>query len=396
MAARDEKVEALKIPQLDLEFARRGVCGVRVMQRFGGLLLLLMSTAALGTYLILPPQPDDDADLAEVTRISIAPYHPERTTNIVRTFTPASPAPAPAEKSGRNANTASHETPDPSVAWTTVVTADRSRAAVLRSSKPGDSATRYELARDLQRGLKRAGCYGGPITGVWSASTKQAMSVFLDRANATLPIKAPDFILLSLVQNHSEISCTADCPSGQSRDTAGRCVPSAVLAQTSTPPQQSETNPVSDVKSRNSQSRVAVVSERLPWLDHNGRSIVTPPQVPRAAPPPGMMSIGGPAVASAQPAASEHDNGAPLNGASGSVADPNTDVAALTSEDEVSDDAAPDTLEVAPAAKRSYTRHSRSWRDRPRRYGYAGKHRRGDPRPGTMRYNLVQALGGIY
>lgn len=375
------------------------------MQRFGGLLLMLMGTAALGSYLILPPPPDDDADLAEVTRISIAPYHPARTDNAVRSFAPASPVFHDIAKTDAGADVAPTDRPNTSSAWTTVVTADRSRETILRSSKPGDAATRYELARDLQRELKRAGCYGGEITGVWSPATKRAMSAFLDRANATLPINAPDYILLSLVQNHSEIACTAECPSGQAMDQTGRCVPSAVLAQASKRSQRIEANRAMDLDTptNTSQPRVAAAPERLPWLDSNGRSVVTPPPpAPRGTPPPGMMSIGGPAVASSQPSSQgvtiERDNGTSINGASGSVADPGAaNVASVMPDDGTAGSAAgidPDGEAIAPPIKRTYTQ--RAHRDRPRQYGYGGKRRRGDPRPGTMRYNLVQALGGIY
>jgi hypothetical protein len=35
-------------------------------------------------------------------------------------------------------------------------------------------------------------------------------------------------------------------------------------------------------------------------------------------------------------------------------------------------------------------------RPRPSSYAYAGRTRRGQPRPGTVRFNLMQSLGGIY
>ncbi|HVJ79248.1 MAG TPA: peptidoglycan-binding domain-containing protein [Hyphomicrobium sp.] len=377
------------------------------MQRFGGLLLMLIGTVALGGYLYLPSSEDDAAELAEVMRISVAPSHPIHPDGTVRVFAPASPIFRDAVK--RN-DTASSDRPAAATAWTTVVTPSHSRRAVLRSSQPGDAPTRYELARDLQRGLKRAGCYGGAITGVWSPSTKRAMSAFLERANATLPIEAPDFILLSLVQSHNEIVCSDACPSGQMMDRAGRCMPNAIVAQTD----KRSDSPDATTKATRRARVVVGSAEQLPWLDRNGRSLVTPSH--RSAPLPGMMSMGGPPVAP-EPAAAgngassgtgshisvEPDSDTPLIPPAGSVADPNgSRVASLTAEDGTAGDAAaiaavaePDLLTIAKPEKRRHAKRARNW-DRPKHERrYAGR-RRGEPRPGTMRYNLVQALGGIY
>lgn len=351
------------------------------MQRLGELLFMLSGTAVLGAYLYLPTPPDDITDRAEVTHVSIAPYHKAPADNgAVRSFSPASPVFRDEMKTHGASATIDKPMPD---AWTTVVSPRRSAKAVLRSAQPGDAATRYELAVDLQRELKRAGCYGGEINGVWGQATKWAMSAFLEHANATLPIKAPDYILLSLVQNRNEISCTAACRTGQVKNLSGRCVPNTVVAETS-----KRSRGVADARQRDT----ARAPEQLPWLDRDGRSrVATTPAAERPAPPPGMMSIGGP-VASAAASA----NGAPVTGASASVADSDAaKVAALTPGDEAG--SAANTEPDALATEKSYhAKKSRSWRERARHSGSAGRHRRGDPRPGTARYNLVQALGGIY
>jgi peptidoglycan hydrolase-like protein with peptidoglycan-binding domain len=94
------------------------------------------------------------------------------------------------------------------------------------------------LARELQRELKRVGCYHGEINGVWTTSTRSAMKAFTERVNATLPIEQPDYILLSLVQSRQEDSvCSRSCPSGQGLINQGQCVPNAIIAKgTRTPP----------------------------------------------------------------------------------------------------------------------------------------------------------------
>jgi hypothetical protein len=378
------------------------------MQRFGGLLLMLSGVVALGGYLTLPPPPDDAADLAEITRISIAPYHRERSDDGgIRTFSPASTAFREVVNSdGAKPAPTSQQPVQP---WTTIVSAEPSRGAVLRSAEPGDARTRFELARDLQRELKRAGCYWGEITGAWSPATKRAMTAFMDRANATLPVGAPDYILLSLVESHSEISCSAACPSGQMMDQAGRCVPNAVIAQASKRSKRLEARRVADARGTGDPPRVAARPEQLPWLDRDGRSIVAQ-TVPRAAPPPGMMSIGGPSFgtppsptgALSQQVIIERDDGAPLDNGSNSAIGPTNpnEVAALTTVDgQANGDATASAAapELAPPA-RPERRRAKRLRERPRSYGYGqvGRTRRGDPRPGTPRYNLVQVLGGIY
>jgi peptidoglycan hydrolase-like protein with peptidoglycan-binding domain len=93
---------------------------------------------------------------------------------------------------------------------------------------PGDRAS---LVRELQRELKRVGCYSGDVNGVWTTSSRMAMKSVADRVNATLPIDNPDDILLSLVRGQQDGVCGAPCPSGQTANDTGRCLPAAVLAK---------------------------------------------------------------------------------------------------------------------------------------------------------------------
>ena len=67
------------------------------------------------------------------------------------------------------------------------------------ASAPADRT----LIRDLQRELKRVGCYEGEIDGVWTRSTRDAMERFTELANAKLPTHEPDIILLSLVRGYA-------------------------------------------------------------------------------------------------------------------------------------------------------------------------------------------------
>ena len=83
---------------------------------------------------------------------------------------------------------------------------------------------RDAIERQLQKELRRVGCYSGELNGVWTTSTRRAMQAFTDRVNAVLPIDQPDGILLALVQGHPGKVCGAPCPVGQglSRDIAVR------------------------------------------------------------------------------------------------------------------------------------------------------------------------------
>ena len=93
---------------------------------------------------------------------------------------------------------------------------------------PGD---RISLVRELQRELKRVGCYSGDVNGVWTTSSRMAMKSVTDRVNATLPIDNPDDVLLSLVRGQQDGICGAPCPSGQTANDTGRCLPAAELAK---------------------------------------------------------------------------------------------------------------------------------------------------------------------
>jgi hypothetical protein len=101
----------------------------------------------------------------------------------------------------------------------------------LTSSKPADADARRALTKDLQRELRRVGCYQGDLDGSWGPETKRAMSAFTDRVNATLPVEEPDYILLALVRGQSVQTCGKSCPSGQELASDGRCLPRVIIAR---------------------------------------------------------------------------------------------------------------------------------------------------------------------
>lgn len=150
------------------------------------------------------------------------------------------------------------------------------------------------LARDLQRELRRVGCYGGDLNGVWTTASRRAMKAFTDRVNAALPVDTPDPILLSLVRAHHGDACGKPCPAREGLAEDGRCLPTAVLAHL-TKRSAPSPEPVA-AKVREPSARPAPVISG--WTTTVS---ATPPPV-AAQPPPGRMALAGP-QSEAQPAA---------------------------------------------------------------------------------------------
>jgi hypothetical protein len=107
------------------------------------------------------------------------------------------------------------------------------------------SLTGERLVRELQRALKRVGCYSHEINGDWTSMTRRAMKDFMDRVNAVLPLEAPDAVMLALLHTHAEVVCGGACPAGQSLDKEDRCIPSALRAAKSVRTEMTEVAPQS-------------------------------------------------------------------------------------------------------------------------------------------------------
>lgn len=90
--------------------------------------------------------------------------------------------------------------PAPSVVIVTPAARTPLPAAYDTHKPPAD---RTVMTRDLQRELKRVGCYEGEIHGVWTRSTRDAMVRFAELVNAKLPTNEADIVLLSLVRGYA-------------------------------------------------------------------------------------------------------------------------------------------------------------------------------------------------
>jgi hypothetical protein len=87
----------------------------------------------------------------------------------------------------------------------------------------------FRLVQELQRELKRLGCYLQEINGEWTPASRRAMRDFTERVNAVLPLDAPDPVLLALLRSERKPVCGDTCPEGQVLTKDNRCLPSALL-----------------------------------------------------------------------------------------------------------------------------------------------------------------------
>jgi hypothetical protein len=163
------------------------------------------------------------------------------------------------------------------------------KSAVIRAgdatqdSIAGGEAQRVALTRDIQRELKRVGCYGGVVDGVWGGGSRRAILTFMDRVNASLPTSEPDVFILSLLRAQDASVCSATCPSGQSMTQNGRCLPTAIVAQAGA-------RGVLPVAAAPEPAQSSVVAEaQIPTTPRSGASL--PDNDPAFS---GRMSIGGP------------------------------------------------------------------------------------------------------
>lgn len=69
------------------------------------------------------------------------------------------------------------------------------------------TAAAAHLAGDIQRQLRRLGCYEGPLNGEWDAATRTAMGRALTLRNARLSVKDADVALLALAQGSGDGLC---------------------------------------------------------------------------------------------------------------------------------------------------------------------------------------------
>ena len=211
--------------------ARAGWFGVRASYSNKGSGIALVLTG-LGLAAYAMPSGVDPEARSSVRQAEIAQVVEVRAVRPA----PAIPAPATYHAASRAA--------DPAAA-PQVATASAALPAASRTAADGEAhaapaprprepraipADSHGLTLELQKELRRVGCYDGSANGVWTRASRRAMKAFTDQVNATLPIDRPDAVLLIMVQNQTDPVCGVPCPRGQGTDADGRCQPKAILA----------------------------------------------------------------------------------------------------------------------------------------------------------------------
>lgn len=84
--------------------------------------------------------------------------------------------------------------------------------APLAARDSGRDQARLELIRNLQRELKRVGCYAGDVDGEWGNGSRRGLRAFMEQAKASMTNDVPDLIQLTLVRGHTGVACASPCP----------------------------------------------------------------------------------------------------------------------------------------------------------------------------------------
>ena len=113
---------------------------------------------------------------------------------------------------------------------TVIVHSRTAPADIAVRPQPSLAGGPVRFVSEVQRELKRVGCYSQEIDGEWGPATRRAMKDFTDRANTVLPLDRPDPVLLALLQSQTKVMCGNTCPAGQDLTKDSRCLPSALPA----------------------------------------------------------------------------------------------------------------------------------------------------------------------
>ncbi len=208
------------------------------MSQASGVFLIVVGMGVAAS--LMPFDSDTDRSSGQSSMAKAGPTDSLRVASMVPARQPLESAPAvttpqPATRHGKSLPTApTHQRASTSSAPVVVTLTHRAEhpAPAKPSSKAlPPSSDHVAIAQELQKELRRVGCYDGPVTGLWTPSVRNAMQDFIERVNATLPIERPDNILLALVQGHQGKACGKPCPTGQGLSQEGRCLPNAILAR---------------------------------------------------------------------------------------------------------------------------------------------------------------------
>ena len=280
---------------------------------------ILLAGIGVGLFVYLPTPVDNDTSLHNSQRLwgrADRSGVPDAISETSRSLSPqialADLSPSKPSRAERPASTtfsgirSTIAAPSPTSALRSTVTGWQpvvsDAAGIIRSGsgaaslKPNSPTSRYKLVVEIQRKLKKRGCYWGRIDGSWGAGSKYAMQAFIDRINATLPIEEPDYLLLTLLQTNRNKICDG-CPASQTLTASGSCVPQSIIAGAQ---RGSGSGSRTGVDVFSWQRTAASQTATQPLYRPVGTTIIS------TAPLPGRMAIGGPQQA--PPPSAENDN----------------------------------------------------------------------------------------
>jgi hypothetical protein len=243
------------------------------MSKASGVVLVLAGLAA-AVYMLPSGGEVGEPDFGQFSDVAKTPPSATQIA-IAPEFKPAiRPAPSVAE-------------PPPFSAPVVVAIAPRPSEGIAQQKAAPLPRDRDAIGRELQKELRRVGCYDGELNGAWTPTTRAAMKAFTDRVNASLPTDEPDSILLTMVRGYQDRVCGKPCPAGQGLGDGGRCVPNAILVRATTK------QPVAPVA-------VAAPAAPKPAPAITGWSTTTTAAAPApavgVAPGEGRMALAGPAT----------------------------------------------------------------------------------------------------
>jgi hypothetical protein len=252
------------------------------MSRASGLVLIL-GGLAVAAYAIAPDDPGEGEASGPYTVVIKSPAAQEQQEQMVASErTIVAPQPRPATRLAQSG--ATERAPAASTPFVATVTPRAGEPPAPRIAIPKGEA----LTRELQKELRRVGCYDGEINGAWTQSTRRAMKAFTDRLNASLPVDAPDPVLYALLQGERGEVCGKPCPAGQALSEEGRCLPAAIVAKAGKPslPPAGAASP----------ARATPTPAIVGWSTTTTAAAPAPaPAVPLGAPPTeGRMALAGP------------------------------------------------------------------------------------------------------
>lgn len=155
------------------------------------------------------------------------------------------------------------------------------RAVFLKAKAPPN---RRALVRSIKRALRKAGCFDGVLNGKWNSTVKESLGTFMERANASLPYESPDYVHLTLVRSHANVSCAEQtCPAGQTA-AADRCLPTTIMAKAPAKRPKTSGPDVGEFET------TVTFANTIPPR----RQLASASRTDRAAPLPGRMAVGAP------------------------------------------------------------------------------------------------------